>query len=286
MNKNWIWIVCSLFCINLLQAQEKTDYIYKDRRIINSWSTEVLPKRILDFRVGHRFGDVTGSSGGWETFYGLENSTDVLIGFDYGLTDKITIGVSRAKGAGPLGQLVNGQLLWQIASRGTDRPASLGLMGMATMSTMAKSTNPSALSYFPKFEHRFIYYGEFVAAKRFARWLSGSLGLNYVHRNYVGLNAETDLFGVTVGGRIQVSRSISIIAEATYPISVNLSKDDNYYFPLGFGLEWETGGGHIFQINLINSKGMIETDYIPYSTSSWEDGGVRLGFTISRKFKT
>lgn len=275
-----------MLVLGAISAQEHSEYIYKDRRIINSWSTEVLPKRVLDFRVGHRFGDISGGSGGWQTFYGLENSTDVLIGFDYGLTDRITIGISRAKGAGPLGQLVNGQVLWQIATRGTDRPASLGIMGLATMSTMKKSTNPSALSFFPKFEHRFVYYGELVAAKRVAEWLSGSIGINYVHRNYVNLNGETDLFAATIGARLQLSRSIAIIGEATYPISVNLSKDDNYYFPLGFGLEWETGGGHIFQINFINSKGMIETDYIPYSTSDWSSGGFRMGFTISRKFRT
>lgn len=260
--------------------------MYKDRRIINSWSTEVLPKRILDFRVGHRFGDIAGAGGGWETFYGLENSSDVQIGFDYGLTNDVTIGVNRAKGAGPLGQLVNTHVLWQIARRGEDRPATLGLMAMATMSTMPKSDNPSSLSHFPKFAHRFLYYSELVAAKRFNRRLSGSVGLNYVHHNYARIDTESDLFAITLGGRIQLSRSFALLAEATYPISVNKNPDNNYYFPLGFGLEWETGGGHIFQINLLNSKGMVETDYIPYSTSDWGTGGFRLGFTISRKFRT
>lgn len=279
--------ICFFILVSgMVYGQESELYIFKDRRIINSWSTEVLPRRVLDFRVGHRFGDIAGTSGGWETFYGLENSSDVLIGFDYGLLDNVTIGINRAKGAGPLGQLVNSHVMWQIAKRGVERPATLGVMAMATMSTMPKSTNPSALSFFPKFAHRFLYYGELVAAKRFNERLSGSVGLNYVHHNYVGLETESDLFAVTVGGRIQISRSFAFLAEATYPISVNKTPDNNYFFPLGFGFEWETGGGHIFQFNLLNSKGMIETDYIPYSTSDWGAGSFRLGFTISRKFRT
>lgn len=265
-------------------AQSVQSYIYKDRRIINTWSTEVLPKRVLDFRVGHRFGDFSGTGGGWKTFYGLENAADISIGFDYGLLDDVTVGLHRTKGAGPLTQLLNGQVMWRITSRGIERPSSLGFMAMGTMSTMPKSDNSSSLSHFPKFEHRFLYYAELVGAKKFNTVLSGSLGLNAVHRNYVQEDRESNLFALTAGLRIQLSRSFALLGEATYPIS-KTGNEENYHFPLGFGLEWETGGGHIFQVNLINARGLSETDYIPYSRSDWSEGGFRIGFTIARKFK-
>jgi len=82
-----------------------------------------------------------------------------------------------------------------------------------------------------------------------------------------------------------------LIVDATFPFSDfrknELGPDGTQRFtnPLGIGFEWETGGGHVFQINLTNSSGLIETDYIPYTTSSWGDGEYRLGFTISRLFK-
>ena len=59
----------------------------------------------------------------------------------------------------------------------------------------------------------------------------------------------------------------------------------DFHFPLGFGLEWETGGGHVFQMNFTNATGLVETDYIPYTTTSWLDGEYRFGFTIARKFR-
>ncbi|MBY5957697.1 hypothetical protein KUV50_06125 [Membranicola marinus] len=265
-------------------GQNVQAYIYKDRRIINSWSTEVLPKRVLDFRVGHRFGDFSGSGGGWKTFYGLENASDISIGFDYGMLEDVTVGLHRTKGAGPLSQLINGHIMWRITSRGTERPSSLGIMVMSTMSTMPKSENSSSLSYFPKFQHRFLYYSELVGAKRFNAVLSGSLGLNVVHHNYVQTDRESNLFAMTAGLRIQLSRSFALLGEVTYPIS-RFGQDEDYHFPLGFGLEWETGGGHIFQVNLINARGLSETDYIPYSRSDWREGGFRVGFTIARKFR-
>lgn len=265
-------------------GQEVEAYIFKDRRIVNTWSTEVLPKRVLDFRVSHRFGDFAGSAGGWQTFFGLENAADISIGFDYGLLDNVTVGIHRAKGAGPLNQLINGHVMWRITTRGVEHPASLGVMAMSSMSTMPKSDNPSSLSFFPKFAHRLLYYVEMVGAKKFNDVFSGSVGLNFIHHNYVREINQSNLFALTGGIRVQLSRSFALLGEVTYPISI-LDSDDSYHFPLGFGLEWETGGGHIFQVNLINSRGLSETDYIPYSRSDWGSGGFRIGFTIARKFR-
>lgn len=276
-------LIIVLGSITLSRAQQVQSYIFKDRRVINTWSTEVLPKRVLDFRVSHRFGDFAGIAGGWKTFFGLENAADISIGFDYGLLDNVTIGIHRSKGAGPLNQLVNGQVMWRITTRGIERPASLGFMAMTSVSTMPKSDNPSSLSFFPKFAHRFLYYGELVGAKKFNERISGSLGLNFVHHNYVQEINQSNLFALTAGIRIQLSRSFAILGEATYPIST--TETENYHFPLGIGFEWETGGGHLFQVNLINARGLTETDYIPYSRSDWSKGGFRIGFTIARKFR-
>ena len=76
----------------LLEGQEETVYkvqdqksnhqTFKDTRVINSHSVETLQKGILDFRIGHRFGDI---DGGFATFYGLETAADVIFEFDYGI---------------------------------------------------------------------------------------------------------------------------------------------------------------------------------------------------------
>jgi hypothetical protein len=53
---------------------------------------------------------------------------------------------------------------------------------------------------------------------------------------------------------------------------------------LGIAFEWITFG-HNFTINLTNSKGFGETQFIPYTYEKWSKGQFRLGFCIGRKFE-
>ena len=54
-------------------------------------------KNMLDFRISHRFGDIAVPSSG-RTLFGLDNSTDIRIGFEYGITDQFMVGFGRSKG--------------------------------------------------------------------------------------------------------------------------------------------------------------------------------------------
>ena len=71
---------------------------WKTMKLVNIHSTEIVKRNALDFRVTHRFGNIGGESGGGvHTFYGLDNSSDIRISFDYGLTEKWQIGIGRSK---------------------------------------------------------------------------------------------------------------------------------------------------------------------------------------------
>ncbi len=287
MSKRTLLIYFLLFGGLSLSGQAPQDFIFKDRRLVFGHTTETLPHRMLDVRISHHFGDMAGSTGGWKTFYGLENAADIGIGVDYGLRKNITVGLSRTKGAGPLRQLVNFTGKWKFAHTEGEQPMAIALIGTFTTSTMEKSDNPVALNYFPKTGHRFVYHLELNAARKFSESFSLQGRVAYIHRNYVVVTDENELFSVGAGVRVKVSPTLSILGEMDFPLSASRNaSDSDYHFPLGFGLEWETKGGHVFQVNLQNSRGLIETDYIPYSTSSWADGQFRLGFTISRLFKT
>jgi hypothetical protein len=49
------------------------------------------------------------------------------------------------------------------------------------------------------------------------------------------------------------------------------------------GIDIETGG-HVFQVSLSNSQGIIEQFFIPQTTGDWLKQGMRLGFNIVRVF--
>ncbi len=283
--KNILILLLTFSWVSLF-AQELVHKSFKDTRVINSHSLETLKQGKLDMRIAHRFGDLAGSQGGWPTFYGLENAADVLIGFEYGVTDRLMVGLSRAKGASELRQNVHGLIKYRamVQDINGNNPFSLTFSGTGSATTMAASETPGRITFFEKFAHRLSYHVQTIVGRKFSPRLSGQLAFGWTFRNLVTTEDKNDLINISTAWRIQVTKSMGFIIDAVMPISDLRTTENEYYMPLGFGLEWETGGGHVFQLNFTNAKGLVETDFIPYTRSNWLDGEYRMGFTISRLF--
>ncbi|MEM9819712.1 MAG: DUF5777 family beta-barrel protein [Bacteroidota bacterium] len=266
-------------------AQEFAHQTFKDTRVINTPSVETLQKRKLDFRISHRFGDLAGASGGWPTFYGLENAADILFGFEYGVTDQLTLGFSRTKGAGPLRQLLNGSIKYRLLRqrRAGGNPISITIYALSSFSTSPRVDDPEVLTSFPKTLHRMANHISVLIGRKFSDRFSLQVIPGYTHRNLVPTQDENGLFSMSFATRIQLSKVFGFIFDGTFTFSDLRNSENGYYPALGVGIEIETGG-HVFQINLTNATGIMETDYIPNTRSNWGDGQFRLGFTISRLF--
>ncbi len=258
-------------------SQEFVRRTFKDTRVINTHSVETLQKRKLDLRIGHRFGNL---NGGWNTLYGLESAQDVLIGVDYGVTDDLNIGLHRTKGAGPLTQLVNTSIKYRFLKQSdTGSPITATALGIWTTTTMQKDASSEfVLNNFSMFSHRFIFGGQILLARKFSDKLSLQVIPSIIHRNVVAFDEQNRT--VSLGGaiRYQLTKVMGIIADGTFPIGNTDAKP-----AIGLGLEIDTGG-HVFQVNFTNARGISETDYIPNNQATWGNGDIRLGFTISRVF--
>ena len=281
-----ISLVLLLANFYLLVGAQKPTTIFHDRKLINAHSTETLPRRMLDFRIAHRFGDLLGENGGWETFYGLETAQDVLIGFDYGITDNLLLGINRTKGAGPLRMLVNSYLKYKIAGQNSvlAHPVAVSFLAMNTISTMPQSDENSAINSFPQFIHRMIHHFQMIVSKKFSSRVSLQFNVGFTHRNFVNIDDINSILSIGGAGRFQLSRRLAIIIDANLPMRFQ-DVEYAHTIPLGIGFEWETGGGHVFQLNFTNASGLTETDYLNYTRSEWSEGQFRLGFTIARQFK-
>ncbi len=288
MKRNIIIYIFACFVFSItLSGQEKVLVYetFKDRRVINNHSSETLMKRKLDFRIGHRFGNMLGETGGWQTFYGLDNSTDIFIGFDYGLTNNVNIGISRTKGSNELRQNINSFMKAKLMAQDKqNNPLTITVMGMTTYSTMAQSQTEGVISSFPQIDHRFSFHSQLMLARKFSPGFSLQLNGGWTYRNLVYDYDKNDLVSAGIASRIQITRVMGLIVDVTYPFSTLRTVENGYYPAIGLGFEFETGSGHVFQLNLTNATGMSETDFIPYTTSNWSEGEFRIGFTISRIF--
>lgn len=290
MKKKLLFVI-TLLISQAVWGQEHAFQTFKDRWVINTHSVEMLPKNRMDFRVTHRFGDLAGDAGGWPTFYGLETADDVLIGFEYGATDNLSVGLFRTKGAGDLRQLVSPTVKYRfLKQEDGGMPITLTAVGVGSISTMQKVEDSEGLNSFPKFSSRIVYNLQMLAARKYSDAFSLQLSAGWTHRNLTPFGELNDLFNVGFAARVQVTHAMSIVGDFVLPLNGIQSPfedtDGVQYSPvIGIGVELETGG-HVFQINLVNAHGIMPTDYIPYTRDAeWSKGQFRLGFTISRMFK-
>jgi len=82
--------------LSLLGEDEPTlDYTiatFKSTRVINMQSIEGVAARHLDFRISHRFGTI---NSGARDLWGLDQAY-MRLGFEYGITDRLMVGLGRS----------------------------------------------------------------------------------------------------------------------------------------------------------------------------------------------
>lgn len=277
----------------LANQQKEIEATFKTTRIINSQSTETIHKHELDFKVDHRFGDVAGTNGGARNFFGLDNSTDIKIGFEYGITDHLNVGIARAKGATRVSQLYETNLKYRLLRQTVDDKMPLSLTVYASMTiagVRSDQENPGEATSYRQFTDRLNFVGQLIVARKFGTNFSLALHPTYIRRNTIAdYDGEHDLFAIGIGGRLKVSRRMALVMDYFLPFRSTASKERYedaiaaLYNPLGVGLEIETGG-HVFNLNFTNATAIQEMQYIPETTSSWRKGQFRWGFTLSRRF--
>jgi hypothetical protein len=262
--------------------KEFVNATFKTTKVINAQTNETVHKRTLDFRVGHRFGNMgkyTDGKSAAHTLYGLDASTDIRIAFEYGITDDLTVGFSRSK----LKENLEGLVKYRILKQTTDNkiPVAVTFFGNAAFTPQKDNAG-----IFDKTTRRFNYIAQLIIARKFNSRISLEVLPTYNHRNYVfDKRDENDIFSLGGAARIRITRSTCLVADYFYNFSeYRLNRTDSYYNPLGLGFEIETGG-HVFSIMFTNSAGIIENEFIPYTTDSWSDGGIKLSFNISRNFR-
>lgn len=261
---------------------------WKTMKLVNIHSTEMVKRNALDFRVTHRFGNIGAESGGGvHTFYGLDNSSDIRISFDYGLTEKWQIGIGRSK----YKEIVDLSTKYKLLAQ-KEKKAPLTIVAFGAIS-ITPQRDPD--SRYNDWQNRLIYFTQVLFARKFGQRLSVELAPGVIHRNMVTkvldgngntLTDENTNFTLGAGARYMITKRVGIIVDYVHTFSEFRSSfgPQNYYDPFGVGVEIETGG-HVFHLTLTNAPAIIENAYMPETTDSWAKGGIKLGFNISRVFQ-
>lgn len=257
-----------------MEAHPQKMYVrgtFKAEHIVNLQTVEAPGAGAMSFIIQHRFGAL--NSGSYNLF-GLDAAT-IRLGLNFGITDRLAIGISR----GSYLKTYEGYLKYKLLQQTEDgkMPLTASLLGsIAYVSSHdagpAMDGNKSAM-----------YTGQLLLARKFNRVLSLQLVPTYIHYNASPTAADKkDQFAIGAGGRFKFNKRMSIDAEYNYLLP-DQAVSYTVYDSWSLGWDIETGG-HVFQLVFSNAQSMIEPQFIGKTTGRWGKGDIYFGFNISRDF--
>ncbi len=279
------------------EGPKKVYATFKTVRIGNAQSIETVKKNHLDFRIMHRFGNLYDSNlpnpinETFQSNLGFDAASDIRMSFDYGLLDNLSVGIGRSK----FNKLVDANMKWKILQQTTNfkMPISLAFFGSVGYSHAPTTALYSGVvkDFSTNELHRVNYFTQIIIASKINDWLSLELLPSYMYRNFIKENVNSNnnakdvnsFFSMGFGARLKFTKRLSVVGDYFYNAASFYKNNNRVFNPLALGIEIETGG-HVFSLLFTNASGLIENNFIPYTSDSWSKGQVKFGFCISRTF--
>lgn len=253
-------------------AQQFVNNAFKSSRVINGHSIEMLGEGVLDFRILHRFGIV---KNGLKDLFGLDQAS-MRMGFDYGITKDLTIGIGRST--------FNKELDGFVKYRPIQQQTGIKVIPVSVVAVVGSTLQTADFTneIFNSFENRMGYYSQIIVGRKFSEKISLQIAPTYVHRNLVETRDDNNsLVAMGMGGRLKISKRTALVIDA-HPILFGARSGYNR-MPLSIGVDIETGG-HVFQLHFSNSRGMNEKAFIAETLQRWDKSEFQFGFNLSRVF--
>lgn len=260
-------ITVNAFAWGQEHEKKEIDPIFKGSRFIHGQSANLAHQGELFLLIQHRFGDI---SGGMYDFFGLDYAS-MRLGFEYGITDNLNIGIGRST----MLKTYNGMVKYRFARQTETFPL--------TIAATAESSLPSLRDYFPdpynslsdKLSAGLMLHLASTVGKFGFQLTPGFLRTGYL-LNEAG---NFSLFTTDIGASVKVSKKVSVNLEYMHHFNQDLISKK----PLSLGLDLDTGG-HLFQIMVSNTQAMFTQGLYTNSFGDWSKGKVYFGFNLIREF--
>ena len=229
----------------------------------------------LQLNIIHRFGLM---NKGVTDLFGIYAPSNIRMGLNYGITDKIMVGI------GTTSEYKLQDVNWKVAliqqNRSGSVPLSVSYYGNVVID--ARSKDDIGLNRFRNL-HRFCYLTQVIVARKFSEVVSLQLAPTFVYYNAVDTLYKNVNFGVSFGGRVKLSDTKAIIFEYDQPLSTAKYSDFNAKPNLGFGLEIGTAT-HAFQVFATTARGILSQRNFVYNQNDFTKGDFLFGFNITVRF--
>ena len=244
---------------------------FKGLKIVNFESTKMVSKNELYVLVSQRFGSI---KPGFEDFFGLDQA-GTRLNFIYGISDGVTLGVSRSSFLKTYESSLKVRLARQ-QKKGF--PITLVGFGTVLINGALDQGNLPGL----EFQNRLGYTAQLLISKKFNKNFSLELIPTLFHDNLVSIDEqENSQYALGFGGRHKLSKRLSLNVD--YGLHLNRADTSPFKNPLSIGIDIETGG-HVFQLHFTNAQPMNTNGFLGRATGDWSELDIFFGFNLSRVF--
>ncbi|MFN6038186.1 MAG: DUF5777 family beta-barrel protein, partial [Bacteroidota bacterium] len=264
-------------------------------KLILSEGTSVLNKKSIQFFIDRRF-DWINVKGSAHTFFGVDIPNDYRIGLNYGLTNKIQLGISRSKN----NEIFEGVLKLQLLKQSAEKKIPVTVVGLLSAGITAKSKKElypegAVINQFGSLAHRMVYFSKIIVSRNFSKKLYSHIFFGLHHRNLIikdsnRINEALDRNGIIFAGTglaFKVNKKISLIADYYHVFSSFRKDNPNFLYgnPFSFGVSF-SGRNYNFLCSFSNSVSASGINFV-----SNENGGrflagkFNLGISLIKTFR-
>jgi hypothetical protein len=257
------------------KKKEYTTAAFKGTRLINMHTIETTGRRAMDFRISHRFG--TFNSGSYQAF-GIDLAANIRLSLEYSFDERFQFGLGRTS----FQKIVDGFLKYRLLRQTSDSKTPISVTLLTTAFYSFEKKQIGGIDFYDGPIDRLSYAHQIIIGRKFSEGISFQIAPTLVHVNMVEkLDDKNDIYAICALGRVKISKRFAITAE--YGYRLNKYSSQKYFDTFAVGCDIETGG-HVFQLHFVNSIGLVESQFIPFTNTKWNNAGIRLGFNISRVF--
>ena len=264
-------LVLAFLVSNILFAQEEETEKKEEKPVRDPFAASMLidnqtvvgsSAKQLELIIHHRMGSV---ENGLSDLFGIYGASNIRLGLQYGITDKLTIGIGTEKNNKFTD--LNGKYLIIEQTRSGSIPVSVSVH--ANVAIDARDEEFFGTDY--EFMDRLSYFAQAIIARKFSQDFSLLVAPSYSHFNSVGRDKFTELMGV--------------IFEYHQPININPVHDYQEDIQPGGSLGIEIGTiTHAFQIFASNYQHIMAQKNYVMNTSKFDSEGIIIGFNVNVRF--
>lgn len=256
------------------EESEPVSKTFDAPRLINLLTVEPLTKKTMHFALMHTFGTL---DGGIESLFGLDNGANIYFSFEFGLTEKLSLGASRTSRDKVYTLYGRYHVLQQ--KEDDSMPISLSLVGGAGIITPSYSFLPAREQ--PAFGDRMTYFGQVMAARKFSDRISVQVSPMFSY-----FSNPLNIYQIQENQNFYLAMGFSGKWRATKNSSLTLQWIPNLNSDLrnNLGIGWDIkSGDHVFQMYFVTSAGLNE-QYLLAGGNGVPGEEFRIGFNVNRRF--